>query len=145
MKTSKWNALLHQSLVSLAATSVAVLFVLPEISEERSARSTVIAIREAVGPNAEVLWFNHLPPSALYHGKGMDLTRVYFDEIPRESATPFVFVTRESRLVEVGDLPLIKKSRHIDLGGKYHVFVYRPVEIMGTTESPVRVPLPAAN
>lgn len=141
----KWNMLLHQSFVSLVATSAAVLFVLPEISEERSAKSTVVAIRKAVGPGAEVLWFNHLPPSALYHGKGMHLTRVYFDEIPRERATPFVFVTRESRLVEVGDLPLLKKSRHIDLGGKYHVFVYKPVEATVTSGRPDTLPSPAAN
>ncbi|MFO0949374.1 MAG: glycosyltransferase family 39 protein [Planctomycetota bacterium] len=114
-----------QCFVTLLLVAAAAVFVIPEIAKERSAESLVDRLRK-IQTDGPILWFNHIPPSALYYGRELEFRRVYFDDIQIQPTVPTLLVTRESRLEEVSNTPFVAGAQHWDSGGKYHVFFCGP-------------------
>lgn len=122
---SSLGSLYFQVGITMLLFASTTAIVLPEIARERSARDVVAYLRER-HPDGPICWFNHIPPSALYHGSGLTFQRVYFDDLQSATTTPFVLVTRESRIQEVAQSKFAALAEHVDLGGKYHVFFRAP-------------------
>lgn len=118
-----WRTLLFQATATVGSVGLAFGFILPEVARERSAASVVAAIRGLSDEATPVLWFNHVPPSALYHGAGLNIRRVYIDALATPPESPAVLVSRVSRLDEVRATPFVAGATHFDLGGKYHLFL----------------------
>ena len=121
-----------QVVTGLVLVASTVLLVLPALAHQRCALPVVQTLRQIAPPSPPILWFNHLPPSALFYGPDLQFRRVYFKDIQQPPAEPTVFVTRASRLEEVLPTPLLAGAEHIDLGGKFHIFLCgRPLVAAG--------------
>lgn len=115
-----------QTFITAASIGLVVKDVLPEIARQRTALPIVQALRQLDELPEPILWFNHLPPSALLYGPEFRFERVFYVGTQRTPLAPTAFVSRESRLVEVLPTPLVDGARHIDLRGKFHLFLCGP-------------------
>lgn len=112
-------------IVVIWATSLFLLseVVLPRAIEERTARDVVVALGDS---QKRVLWFNHLPSSALYYGKGLRQERVYYRDLTKPLEEDVYVVCRRTRLKEINPLAAMIEAREIGVYGRFHVFECGP-------------------
>lgn len=123
---SRWSPWTAQWFCTWLALATVVGLGAPAIVPWRSAVNTTLALRSLPEVPAQVWWYFHVPPSARHYAPHLSYQRVYWNDLQQKPTRPVVFVCRVSRLREVRATPFLAGARHVDLGGKYHLFFCGP-------------------